>query len=187
MRTQTTDANANRAEAQIARREDEISDSANLVAQKSTKAGRGRSEKPVCAAIGTDEDLRRSNTGRVVIGTKWKKQKARDLWSVGPVPNSQRATLSNLTRAIREAMLRCGGGCSPLTMRSRKLMNLCHAATEHPAFVLELSRFCLSVRRMFWGRTERDAEYRAMDKRMSSTMRARPGQPSVSGSSRDDL
>jgi hypothetical protein len=82
--------------------------------------------------------------------------------SVGPVPDSQRATLSSLDPSQKRATLRSGGG-RPLTIRSeKKLMNFASAATEHPAFARELPRLSPKCDVCFRP-TERDAEYRETD------------------------
>ena len=91
--------------------------------------------------------------------------------SVGPVPDSQRATLSNLDPSQKSVTLRSGGG-RPFDYAVReKLMNFASAASEHPAFARELPRsspkcdvcfrpmkFAAILARLERERTERDAK-----------------------------
>ena len=91
-RPQTTDANANRAEARNRAREDEISDS-NLVAQKSAKAGRC-GKRTGCATIGTEIPSWRSNNCREMDEVE--KAEGPQFLSVGPVPEIPKSGIVQL-------------------------------------------------------------------------------------------
>ncbi len=116
-RPQTTDANANRAEAQIARGKTRSATSAIGSPRKARKQDVAASRQTGCAAIGTEIPSWRSNNCREMDEVE--KAEGPRFLSVGPVPDSQRATLSNLDPSQKRATLRCGGG-RPLTMRSEK-------------------------------------------------------------------
>ena len=91
-RPQTTDANANRAEARIARGKTK---SATPIwsPRKAPKQDVAASE-PVAPPL--EPKSRRGAQTIAARWTRWKKQKARDFLSVGPVPEPQTAALSNL-------------------------------------------------------------------------------------------
>jgi hypothetical protein len=90
-----------------------------------------------------------------------------DIVQLGPEPKERDAAFrrrASVDYAVRE-----------------KLINFASAATEHPAFAREL--VCLPSATYVFGRPKETPSI-VIRTRMSSTMRARPGQPSVSGSSR---
>jgi hypothetical protein len=82
--------------------------------------------------------------------------------SVGPVPDSQRATLCNLDPSQKSATLRSGGRRSFDYALGEKLMNFASAASEHPAFARELPRLPPKCDVCFRP-TERDAKNRETD------------------------
>ena len=82
--------------------------------------------------------------------------------SVGPVPDSQRATLSNLDPSQKESDPAFRRRASVDCAVREKLMNFASAATEHPAFARELPRLSPKCDVCFRP-TERDAEYRETD------------------------
>jgi hypothetical protein len=86
-----------------------MSDSANSVAQKSAKAGRC-GKRTGCATIGTEIPSWRSNDCREM--DEMEKAESPSFLSMGPVPDSQIAPLSNLDPSQKSATLRSDGGRS---------------------------------------------------------------------------